>query len=182
MYLRATASYTDKHGSGKSAMKVSSSVMPENTAPAFSSETTTRMVEENTAAGTNIGDPVAATDADNDTLAYALSGTDAASFDIDSASGQIMTKADLDHEAKDTYTVMVTATDPDGETDSVTVTINVTDVAAEEPETLFAALRRQQEQQDRPGRGAERHRCLLYPANRQRHHPRAGARPHRPLL
>ena len=128
MYLRATASYTDKHGSGKSAMKVSSSVMPENTAPAFSSETTTRMVAENTAANMNIGAAVTATDADNDTLTYALGGTDMASFAIDDTTGQIMTKADLDHETKDTYMVMVTATDPDGESDSVTVTVTVTDV------------------------------------------------------
>ena len=37
------------------------------------------------------------------------------------------TKAELDYETKDTYIVIVTATDPSGATDSITVTINVTD-------------------------------------------------------
>ena len=56
----------------------------ENVAPEFAdSEDGARSVDENTAAGENIGEPVMATDADDDTLTYALSGTDAASFDID---------------------------------------------------------------------------------------------------
>ena len=38
-----------------------------------------------------------------------------------------MVKAELDYETKATYTVVVTATDPSGATDSITVTINVTD-------------------------------------------------------
>ena len=48
-----------------------------------------------------------------------------ASFAIDPATGQIMTSAPLDHETKDSYTVMVTATDGDGESDSMMVTIGV---------------------------------------------------------
>ena len=55
----------------------------ENVAPAFPSETATRSIAENTAAGTNIGAPVAATDANDDTLTYALSGGDAMYFTID---------------------------------------------------------------------------------------------------
>ena len=63
-------------------------------------------------AGTNIGDPVTATDQDvNDTLTYTLGGTDAASFDVDSATGQIKTKAALDFETKETYTVTLTVSD-----------------------------------------------------------------------
>ena len=62
---------------------------------------------ENTAAGENIGAPVAATDADNDTLTYTLGGDDMASFDIDGATGQLMTKDPLDFEMKDSYEVMV---------------------------------------------------------------------------
>ena len=56
----------------------------ENRAPVFTDgDSTTRSIAENTAADTNIGtaDNVA-TDADNDTLTYTLSGTDAASFTI----------------------------------------------------------------------------------------------------
>ena len=48
---------------------------------------------ENTATGTDIGAPVEAMDADTgDTLTYMLGGDDMASFDIDPASGQLMTK------------------------------------------------------------------------------------------
>ena len=50
---------------------------------------------------------------------------DAASFSINRADGQLSTKAALDKEVKDTYTVTVTATDPSGETDTATVTIKV---------------------------------------------------------
>ena len=63
-------------------------------APEFDSATTTRSVVENTAAGENIGEPVAAMDDDaGDTLTYTLGGTDMDSFDIDEATGQLMTMA-----------------------------------------------------------------------------------------
>ena len=81
---------------------------------------------ENTAAGEDIGNPVAANDANGDTLAYTLGGTDAASFDIGSATGQLMTKEDLDYETKSEYMVTVTATDPHSASDMITVTITVT--------------------------------------------------------
>ena len=43
--------------------------------------------------------------------------------------GQLMTSAALDYEgARRSYTVVVTATDAGGQSDTITVTINVTDV------------------------------------------------------
>ena len=101
-----------------------------NNAPVFSSSTAARSVAENTAAGQNVGAVLTATDLDSDTLIYTLEGTDAASFGILSASGQIQTKAGVtyNHEAQSTYTVMVKADDSNGGTDTVTVTITVTDV------------------------------------------------------
>ena len=88
---------------------------------------TYRMVAENTAAGMDIGDPVAAMDADRgDTLSYELGGADAASFAIDSETGQLMTSAALDYETMMEYMVTVTATDSEGETDMIYVTIMVT--------------------------------------------------------
>ena len=72
---------------------------------------------------------VTATDADNDPLSYTLGGADMASFDIVETSGQIRAKAGVsyDFEARDSYTVTVTASDG---TDSAVadVTISVTDV------------------------------------------------------
>ena len=97
-------------------------------APAFAADEMTRSVAENTAAGTAIGDPVAATDEDGDALTYTLGGDDADSFTIDST-GQLMTSAALDYETKMSYTVTVTASS--GKADEVdattTVTIMVTD-------------------------------------------------------
>jgi hypothetical protein len=102
---------------------------PANTEPEFAATSTTRMVAENTAAGTAIGDPVEAMDADRgDTLEYTLGGADAASFAIDPATGQLMTSAALDYETDMEYMVTVTATDSEGETDMIYVTIMVTNV------------------------------------------------------
>ena len=101
----------------------------ENRAPAFAEGTsTTRAVAENTAADTNIGDPVTATDPDDDTLTYTLGGADAASFRIDNTNGQLRTDAALDYETKPSYSVTVSVSDGNGSSQNITVTINVTDV------------------------------------------------------
>ena len=89
---------------------------------------TTRSVAENTPSSNDVGSPVAASDDDNDTLTYELSGTDAGSFTIGRISGQIRTSASLDFETKNSYSVTVTADDGNEGTDSIDVTINVTDV------------------------------------------------------
>ena len=87
---------------------------------------TTRSVAENTLAGANIGDPVAATDFNRDTLTYSLRGTAAGLFDVDASSGQLLTKAALDYETEPSYTVFVWVQDnknaigrPDTERDTV---------------------------------------------------------------
>ncbi len=88
----------------------------------------TRSVDEDAEPGAAIGAPVSATDADAvDTLTYSLRGVDAASFAIDASSGQLKTKAGLDHEAKSTYSVVVRV-DDGFVVVSITVTITVTDV------------------------------------------------------
>lgn len=112
--------------------------------PQFVSGAGTRSIAENTPPGVNIGAPISATDADEDTaeygntLTYSLGGDDAASFDIDSSTGQLITKAPLDAEGTNTYNVTVTV--DDGETRTGTcgtctqaVVITVTDVAGSEP-------------------------------------------------
>ena len=110
--------------------------------PAFDDgATATRSIAENSAAGTNIGAAVTATDPDGvakfNTLAYSLTGTDAAKFNIGSTTGQITVKAVLDYEDDNSYSVTVNVTDgkkADGTADTaiedtIAVTINVTDVA-----------------------------------------------------
>ena len=134
-YLRATASYEDGHDASNSAVSQLAMVVATrvNVAPTFPNEAETRNIAENTAANTNIGDPVEATDGNGDTLEYSLSGTDAVSFSIGLNTGQLQTLAPLNYETKNTYNVVVTATDPDGESDTTAVTINVTDVVEEAP-------------------------------------------------
>ena len=96
--------------------------------PVFTDGTdTTRSIAENSNAGVNIGSTVAATDADDDTLTYSLGGTDASSFDIDSSSGQLKTRAALDFEIQSSYSVIVAVSDDNGGSASITVTITVTD-------------------------------------------------------
>ncbi len=111
-------------------------------APRFSDDdgtaTTTRTIAENTAEERPVGAPVSATDDENDTLTYTLGGTDAASFDFDTTTGQIKTKDSLDHETKDSYSVTVSVSDGkaangDPETPAqddtyIDVTIEVTDL------------------------------------------------------
>ena len=59
---------------------------------------TTREVVENTAVGQPVGAPVTATDPDQHTLTYSMTGADAASFSLDAATGQLFTKTVLDYE------------------------------------------------------------------------------------
>ena len=106
----------------------------EGSAPAFAGNRTTRFVKENTPAGVNIGTPVSATDDDEDTLTYTLGGLNAISFSIVSSTGQLKTKASLDFERKNTYTVTVTASDG-GRTDTITVAITIIDVNENPPTT-----------------------------------------------
>ena len=112
--------------------------------------TATRSIAENSAAGTNIGAAVTATDPDGvakfNTLAYSLTGTDAAKFNIGSTTGQITVKMGNipNYEAKTSYSVTVNVTDgkdDDGDTettpttdDTVAVTISITDVAEPPPQ------------------------------------------------
>ena len=99
-----------------------------NRAPSFASDTATRSVNENVSAGTDVGSPVTATDADDDTITYSISGSSA--FTIDSSTGQIEVAAStlINYEATSSYSVTVTAADADADSDTITVTINVGDL------------------------------------------------------
>ena len=105
-----------------------------NEPPEFSSPTAMREVPENTAENTNIGMALpAATDTDNDPLTYTLEGADAASFGFDPATRQLSTESGVtyDRETTPSYSVTLKADDDNGGTDTLAVTITITDV--EEP-------------------------------------------------
>ena len=141
--LRATAIYTDNI---RDAEEQATGVLeapvqnndPANAAPKFvdqdlnsagdQSDRTSRKVAENTEAGQSIGTPVSAFDNDGDLLIHTLDGEDADFFSMSRNDGQLKTKASLNFEARNSYAVMVTATDPSGAADSIQVTINVIDV------------------------------------------------------
>ena len=119
-------------------IRVTIMVTDVNEAPAFATETATRMVDENTAAGVDIGLPVVATDVDGDTLAYTLDATHEAFFAIDPATGQLKTADSLlDYETKTDYEVTVTASDNENTSDDavITVTINVRNVSVANGDT-----------------------------------------------
>ena len=119
----------DNGGSDEITVTITVTDVDENVAPVFSDgDDTTREVAENTGAGVNIGNPVAATDANNDNLTYSLGGADADAFEIGSTTGQLRTKAPLDFETKDEYAVTITVDDDNGGSATITVTISVTDV------------------------------------------------------
>ena len=120
----------------EAAAAVTVTVKTANGAPEFGSAVT-REVAENTAADTAFGAPVTAEDPDTGaTLTYSLGGTDATSFAIEASTGQLKTKAALDHETKDSYSLAVSVTDglnASGEADTavdatVDVTVTVTNV------------------------------------------------------
>ena len=70
---------------------------PQNRAPEFmEGDRTIRSVAENTPAGANIGEPVAASDFNRDALTFSLRGV-----------GQLLTKAALDYETEASYIVFV---------------------------------------------------------------------------
>ena len=77
----------------------------------------------------NIGEPIEATDSDNDPLTYSLEGPDARYFTIDRNRGQIKTKPGViyDFESRLTYTVTVKVSDGRAN-DTIEVTINVKDL------------------------------------------------------
>ena len=70
-----------------------------------------------------------ATDADKDTLTYTVGGDDGSAFAVNSTTGQLKTKSALDFETKSSYRVTMGVFDPSGGSDTITVTITVTDVA-----------------------------------------------------
>ena len=139
-FLRATASYTDPQGSGKSASAVTGQISAGNNEPEFDETSpATREVAENSGANVNVGSAVAASDDDNDTLTYSFgTGGNESSFTIDSGTGQIKTKSGINYNYEGTVNYSVTvrvrdSKDAAGNTntnidDTISVIISLTDV------------------------------------------------------
>jgi VCBS repeat-containing protein len=95
--------------------------------PVFASGTTASVAEN--AATTTVVYDANATDADASfgPIAYSLSGTDAAAFNIDAATGEVRLNASADYEARSAYAINVVATQGATAT-SRAVTVSVNDV------------------------------------------------------
>ena len=136
--LLVEAAYLDGTGTDTAAVQAAYSTRAapsaSNSAPDFGNSPVVRSVAENSAPGAAVGAPVSAVDSDPGDaarLAYTLSGPDAGLFDIDSSTGQVRVgqATVLDYEAAvRSYSVTVTATDPSGAGDDISVTVAVTNV------------------------------------------------------
>ena len=88
--------------------------------------------------GAPLGDPIPATDTENDSLTYTLSGEGSDLFEV-SNQGQITLNASLNHEVAPSYTLILSVSDgkdgignPNSETDA-SITVNVTVGDVDEP-------------------------------------------------
>ena len=91
--LSVSVSYEDPQGPGKSA-QASTNLPVSNDPPAFTAGPVSMSVAEDAATGTNVGEPLAATDPNSDILAFALTGDGAGDFTVDEG-GQITVAAAL---------------------------------------------------------------------------------------
>ncbi len=132
-YLRATVSYEDGHGPGKSADAVTERTTVNeratNTAPVLPDSLENIAIPEDTPEHRNVGSPILATDEEGDEPVYRLSGS--SDFVIGRTTGQIRVPAgaDFDYDqGQRSYTLTVTADDGFGGTDTVAVTVDIEDV------------------------------------------------------
>ena len=142
-FLRATASYTDGEGSGKTARMESyrdvRAAPSNNSAPAFpaagdinggygctgtdADRGVCLYVRRSSPIGAEIYNPARAEDPDGDEVRYSLEGDDADLFGIDSFTAQLFTKQLFRDVERNSYTVTIKARDPSGQSDTIKATI-----------------------------------------------------------
>ena len=122
------ASFTTGEDGVPAVVNNSGVMAPPNNSPVFATNLAVFTLPENSAANVVVG-TVMATDEDDDTLTYSLEGTDAASFDIDSGTGEIKTRSGVtyNYETKFTYEMTAKAEDGNGGSDTIDVRIALLD-------------------------------------------------------
>ena len=122
--LQAVAAYDDGSGEGRTAQAATGEPV-RNDPPEFGADAANLAVDENTAPGATVGDPITATDPNGDEITYSLTGS--ADFTVDPQTGQISVAAGatLDHEAAGTHSLTLQARDIHGDQDEISVTVSV---------------------------------------------------------
>ncbi len=103
-----------------------------NNHPRFTNGGLTELsIFENMGSGVNVGDPIVAIDGDGDTITYSITGRGnvMSAFSIVETSGQLKTKASLDFETDNLYSVItVVASDGKGGTGQTTAIVKLIDI------------------------------------------------------
>ena len=122
--LQAVAAYDDGSGEGRTAQAATTEPV-RNDPPEFGAAAANLAVDENTAPGVTVGDPITATDPNGDDVTYSLAGS--SGFSVDPQTGQIRVTAGatLDHEAAGTHSLTLQARDIHGDQDEISVTVSV---------------------------------------------------------
>ena len=132
-------SYAASDGRLTGETTVTVTVSPVNDQPKFSSSATVqRFVADGAPAGTPVGAPVTAGDADGEPLRYGLFETDDQLFAIGADTGQIRVAEGtvIDRSVQSSYRMRVEATDPHGARVRTLVNVNVTVAAKSEGPTV----------------------------------------------
>ena len=129
-------------GTASSKTNVRIDIEPVNEfAPMFiEGDAATREIHEKEAVGTNVGEPLLATNMDaGETLEYSLADADTGAFEVDSQTGQLRTIAELDYESKSVHIVKVIVSDG-SRTDTIIVTVHVLTDFVGVPDQSLAAM------------------------------------------
>jgi len=129
-----TVTSTDNEGASKEETLIVTVL--DNTSPTDTALSSS-IFNENSA-GVVIG-TLSSSDPDTEeTFSYALTGTDATSFEINGNTLKLKSSVSADYETKSSYSITITATDSDGNTFSKDFSLNVSDLA--EAETLSGTV------------------------------------------
>ena len=125
--IRAEVTYDDAASTGNR-LSAATAYAVTNDPPAFPNQRENRTVAENAANGANVGVPVTATDPNNHTITYSVSGDDA--FTVSPVNGQITVEGEgsLDYEYQPSHSLTMTATDSHGGIGTTTIVVTVINV------------------------------------------------------
>ena len=130
-----TVQVKDGHG-GLATTSLTVNVNDGNDAPVFQGTPFSTSVSENLPVGTSVLQIIATDQDSNDTLSYALSGTNSSHFQISSSTGLILTAQELDYEVLNYYSLTVSVSD--GST-TVSQPLTITIADANDPPTFSEA-------------------------------------------